>query len=73
MPVAGVDDADPVAHGIGEDDEVRVVGVQVPVDPLGADRDQPLHLGGLLGGVGRLAAVPQAGLPDGPLFTFLPG
>jgi len=24
-------------------------------------------------GVGRLAAVPQAGLPDGPLFTFLPG
>jgi len=24
-------------------------------------------------GVGRLAAVPRAGLPDGPLFTFLPG
>jgi hypothetical protein len=23
-------------------------------------------------GVGRLAAAPQAGLPHGPLFTFLP-
>ena len=24
-------------------------------------------------GVGRLAAAPRAGLPTGPLFTFLPG
>jgi hypothetical protein len=32
---AGVDDAEPVAFGVGEHHEVRAGRVQVPVDPLG--------------------------------------
>src|SRR6516225_11766068 len=48
VPVTGVDDAEPVALGIGQDDEVGVLRVEVPVDPLGAEGHQPLDLGGLL-------------------------
>lgn len=35
-----VDDAKPVAFGIGQHDEVRIVGVAIPVDPDGAKRRQ---------------------------------
>src|SRR5215831_14012450 len=52
VPVAGVDDAEPVAIGIGQDDEVRILGVEVPVDPLGAQRHKPLDLRGLFRRVG---------------------
>lgn len=51
---AGVDDAEPVAVGVGEHDEVRVLRVQVPLHPLSTQGHQPIHLGGLLGGVVRV-------------------
>ena len=46
--VAQVHDAEPVALGIGEDDEVRIVRVPVPIDALGAERDETLDLSCLL-------------------------
>lgn len=49
--VAGVDDAEAVAVRVGEHDEVGVVGVEVPVDALGAQGYQALDLRGLVGGV----------------------
>ena len=42
-----VHDAEPVALGIGEDDEVRIVRVSVPIDALGTERDETLDLSGL--------------------------
>ncbi|GGP93890.1 hypothetical protein GCM10010278_84900 [Streptomyces melanogenes] len=47
----GVDDAEAVAFGIGERDEVGVVRVEVPVDACSAQGNQPCHLGFLIGGV----------------------
>jgi hypothetical protein len=49
--VTGVDHTETIAIGIGEHDEVGVVRVTVPVDPLGAQGHQPLDLGGLVGRV----------------------
>src|SRR5215471_6400177 len=50
--MAEVDHAEAVVIGVGQDHEVGVGGVQVPVDPLGAQGYQAIGLGGLLGGVG---------------------
>jgi len=50
--VAQVDDAEEVAVGVGEDDEVRVLRVAVPVDPDGAEGDEAVGLRGLLTTVG---------------------
>src|SRR5688572_1924243 len=46
--VAQIDDAEAVALRICEDDEVRVFRVSVPIDTLGAERQEPLDLSGLL-------------------------
>src|SRR5215469_6871465 len=54
VSVAGVDDAEPVAFGIGQDDEVGILGVEVPVDALGTERHEPFDLRGLVGRVGRV-------------------
>ena len=45
--MAGVDDTEPVALGVGEHDEVGVVGV-VPRHSNGADADEAFDLGRLL-------------------------
>jgi hypothetical protein len=46
--VAEVHDTEPVALGIGEDDEVWIVRVPVPIDPLGTELDETLDLSRLL-------------------------
>ena len=60
--MAEVDDAEAVAVGVGEDDEVGVVGVAVPVDPLGAERDESIGLARLLCGVGDVEVEVDAGV-----------
>jgi hypothetical protein len=45
---AGVDDAEPVALGVGEHDEVGVLRIEVPVDALGPEGDQAIDLGRLV-------------------------
>ena len=47
--MAEVDDAEAVALGVGQHDEVRVVGEAVPVDAAAAQRDQAVRLCLLLG------------------------
>ena len=39
-----VDDAEPVALGVSQHDEVGVEGIAVPVDPAGPERDQAVEL-----------------------------
>src|SRR5829696_7101619 len=48
---AGVDDAEAVAVGVGENDEVGIVRVEVPADAYRTERDQAFHFRGLVGGV----------------------
>jgi hypothetical protein len=48
-PVAGIDDAEAVGLGIGENDEVGVVRVRVPVHAVGSESGEPLDLGYLVG------------------------
>ena len=62
MLVAEVDDAEPVAVGVGEHDEVRVVGIAVPIDALGAEGQEPLRLGALLGCTVHVKVEVQPGL-----------
>ena len=50
--VAEVDDAEAVALGVGQHDEVRVVGEAVPVDAAAAQRHQAVRLCLLLGRIG---------------------
>ena len=50
--VREVDDAEAVALGVGQHDEVRVLGELVPVDPAGAERYQARRLRLLFGRVG---------------------
>ena len=70
--MAGVDDAEPVAFGVGEDDEVRIGGV-LPCDSFGAERDESVDLGGLLvRGVDDEVDV-DARVPFGRLVTVLDG
>ena len=45
--MAQVDDAEAVVIGIGQHNEVGVSGIQVPVNPLGAQRHQAVGLRGL--------------------------
>jgi hypothetical protein len=42
--VAQIDDAEAIAFGVGEDDEVGIVGVEVPLDSLGTERYEALGL-----------------------------
>jgi hypothetical protein len=49
--MAEVDDAEPVAVRVGEHDEIRVVRIAVPVDPLRTYRHETIHLGGPLGSI----------------------
>jgi hypothetical protein len=49
--VAFVDDAEAIAFGIREDHEIGVFRVQLPVDPFGPQRDEPLDLGGLIASI----------------------
>ena len=49
---AGVYDAKAVAFCVGENHEVGIRLVPIPVDTLSAESDQALHLGGLIVGVG---------------------
>ena len=42
--MAQIDDAEPVAFGIGQDDEVGIVRVEIPVDSLGTERDETFDL-----------------------------
>ena len=58
----GVDDAEAVALGVGQDHEIGVVRVQVPVDAGGTEGDEPLDLGGLVGGVARVQVQVDAGV-----------
>lgn len=51
--VAGIYDAEAVAVRVGEDDEVGVGRITIPVDPLSAEADDALNLRGLLRGVRR--------------------
>jgi hypothetical protein len=48
---AGIDDAKAVPLGVGENHKVGIGFVPVPGDTPGAESDQALHLGGLIGGV----------------------
>jgi len=48
--VIDVDETEPVAVGIGQDDEVRIVREPVPVDAPGPERDQARRLRFLLDG-----------------------
>ena len=48
---ADIDDAKAVALGIGENHKIGIGFIPVPVDALGTESDQALHLGGLIGGV----------------------
>jgi NAD(P)-dependent dehydrogenase (short-subunit alcohol dehydrogenase family) len=59
--VAEVDDAEAVALGVGQHDEVRVVRKAVPVDAAGAERHQAVCLCLLLGRVGdvQVEVVPR--------------
>ena len=47
-----VDDAESVAFGIRQHDEVRIVGIAVPVDTPSAQGHQSVGFRRLLGGVG---------------------
>lgn len=51
LSVAGVDNAEAVAFGVGEHHEVGILRIEIPVDTLGAKRHKSLHLGGLIGGI----------------------
>src|SRR6185295_2706862 len=42
--VAEVDDTESIALGVGQDDEVGILGIPIPVDALGAERYQAFHL-----------------------------
>ena len=46
--MAGVHYAESVALGVGENHEIRVIRVGVPIDPTGTERNQALDLGCLL-------------------------
>ncbi len=48
---AGVDDAESVALGIGQHDEVRALVVAIPVDALSYEGHEALDFGCLVGGV----------------------
>ncbi len=47
--VTQVNDAEAVALGIGEDDEVGIVGIEIPIDSFGTKRDETLDLARLFG------------------------
>jgi len=59
--VGEVDDAEAVALGVGQHDEVRVVGKAIPVDAAGAERHQAVRLCLLLGRAGdvQVEVVPR--------------
>ena len=46
--MAQIDDAEPVAFRVSEDDEVRVIRVEIPVDDFGTERNKTLGLDRLL-------------------------
>ena len=52
--VAEVDDAEAIAVGVREHNEVRVVGIAVPVDSFCPDSHEALRLGCLLGRTGYM-------------------
>jgi endonuclease VIII len=58
--VVEVDDAEPVTVGVGQDDEVGIVRIAVPVDPAGAERYQAVRLRRLLVYPGRMQVEVQA-------------
>ena len=60
MLMAQVDDAEPVALGILQHDEVRILRVAVPVDPPGTERHEPGRFGLLLTGIGGMQVQVQA-------------
>src|SRR5829696_2804929 len=60
MIVAEVDDAEAIAVGIRKHDEVRVVGIAVPVDSFSSDGVEPRYLGHLLGSAGYVKIQMQA-------------
>src|SRR4029453_433393 len=43
-----VDNAEAVAVRVGEDHEIRILWIQVPVNALSAEGNQPFHLGSLV-------------------------
>jgi len=66
--MACIDDAEPVALGIGQDDEVGVVRVPIPVDARHTKSDEPLDLGGLVGSIACVEIqMDSGGLLDGRL------
>src|SRR5215468_9130106 len=69
LVTAGIDDAKAVALGIGENHEIRIGFVPVPVDALGAESDQALHLGGLIGGVAGVQVRVYPGMILGRRFA----
>lgn len=52
--MAQIDDAEPIAFGIFQYDEVGVRWVAIPVDPAGAKRHKPRSLRLLFAGVGGM-------------------
>ena len=60
--VAEIDDAEPVAVRIGQNDEVGILREAVPGDGLRAQRQQPVGLRGLLGGTGHVQVEVQPGM-----------
>jgi hypothetical protein len=49
--VAGIHDAEAISFRIGEDDEVRIRWIRVPLHPGGTEADESLDLGCLFRGV----------------------
>lgn len=60
MLIAQVDDAEPVAFGIFQDNEVRILRIAVPVHPPGAERHEPGRFGLLFAGIGDMQVKMQA-------------
>ena len=60
MLIAQVDDAEPVAFGVFQHDEVRILRVAVPADPSGAERHEPGRFGLLFAGIGDMQVKVQA-------------
>lgn len=76
-----VDDAEAVPLRIGQDDEVGVLRVPIPIHPGGTERDEPFHFGGLVGGVARVEVQVHTGIlldgcladVEGQMGTVTPG
>ena len=57
--VIDVDDAEYVAFGICQHDEVRIVGIAVPVNTASAERHRPVDFFRLLSGIGSMEVQMQ--------------